>query len=855
VISLIQAILSSEIKGRDENEKSFIIIQWLLFSRCLASGDGAKTLNDVDSDFSVPGLIERTRFIARLGASDALQYSNPPRWQLRCVSANVASVAMMMLLSMDKGTDGCGFLFNSKSAQSRCTAMLRKENKEYGFELHSHPIFHLEELVTTACSTSTSTSNHSELPSVQISGLRLLISLFRAFGSQLDATTNDGTSVLEQYSSQIISAVKHALNSESLLNESVPGTAFHRLFSTGCEALFVMISEQLISDPIAMRRLLQPVLLAATETPIVPFPTGDENDSALWMSSSHITDDSRSYPLFRLSKLCFLSKASMLIALGEVHIEQSKLSIVATELGKEETGRAIHCAAAAIDGFLLQDSQQSPSNDTTSRPGLTYKNTTDLDGSVREALIENWPMLSASAISSIIKAVKAGDSESEERKSLQAWLRKLTPLVVTGLRNSLSSLHLSGMKPSSEHSSASQTAALCVYAVRLLVRDSDCVGEGLCPNELGDIANIVTESVIFHVLESKRSLSQDDEILVQQSCGLIAQLCKQCYAIGVDAAILTRAVVTPLVTLQEKREMEPNHGIIISSCIRSSQSLLQSHPGEGRAELEKALVQLVLALLTDEPEEEIKAACLSLLQACCQETTMSHEEWGQIANYSATHALWDAWAVVCMSLPSGYGIKFSIDAIKMQLQDLQSGPRHAAALVALRSALNSAIAEDSSLLSYVLQSVGFEILQLLRAHGVRVLSGPGFDENRVTVCAESVKVNLMALQYLISASKEEDKSVSFISALFEILVESISFNGLPNHPSGKKGADETIGRMCAQVFVHVVRTAPMLFKSTMVAISSESRAVLESAVRADMSGYAAPKRETKKKISLKGFVR
>jgi hypothetical protein len=31
--------------------------------------------------------------------------------------------------------------------------------------------------------------------------------------------------------------------------------------------------------------------------------------------------------------------------------------------------------------------------------------------------------------------------------------------------------------------------------------------------------------------------------------------------------------------------------------------------------------------------------------------------------------------------------------------------------------------------------------------------------------------------------------------------------------------------------------------------------VLESAMRADMSGYEAQKMETKKKISLKGFVR
>ena len=113
----------------------------------------------------------------------------------------------------------------------------------------------------------------------------------------------------------------------------------------------------------------------------------------------------------------------------------------------------------------------------------------------------------------------------------------------------------------------------------------------------------------------------------------------------------------------------------------------------------------------------------------------------------------------------------------------------------------------------------------------------------------------MAFQYLNSVSKEEGKAASFILTLFEVLVESISFNGMPNHPAGKVGGDESIGRMCAQVFVHVARSSPILFKSTVSMMSMESRAVLESAVRADMSGYAAPKLETKKKISLKGFVR
>merc|ERR1719203_2555113 len=103
----------------------------------------------------------------------------------------------------------------------------------------------------------------------------------------------------------------------------------------------------------------------------------------------------------------------------------------------------------------------------------------------------------------------------------------------------------------------------------------------------------------------------------------------------------------------------------------------------------------------------------------------------------------------------------------------------------------------------------------------------------------------MALQYLSSVSKEDSKFVLFISTMFEILIEIISFNGMPNHPTGKDGADETIGRMCAQVFVHVARTIPMMFKSTVTVISPESRVVLEAAVRADMSGYAAPQRESK----------
>ena len=82
-ISLIHAILDSHLSGKHENEKCFILLQWLLFSRCIASGDGDISLNDANSD-SIHGLVEKARFMARVGASDVLR--SPPRWQLKwCV--------------------------------------------------------------------------------------------------------------------------------------------------------------------------------------------------------------------------------------------------------------------------------------------------------------------------------------------------------------------------------------------------------------------------------------------------------------------------------------------------------------------------------------------------------------------------------------------------------------------------------------------------------------------------------------------------------------------------------------------------------------------------------------------------
>lgn len=101
----------------------------------------------------------------------------------------------------------------------------------------------------------------------------------------------------------------------------------------------------------------------------------------------------------------------------------------------------------------------------------------------------------------------------------------------------------------------------------------------------------------------------------------------------------------------------------------------------------------------------------------------------------------------------------------------------------------------------------------------------------------------------------EDEVAKFLNVLFETFIAILRFNGLPNHPAPQGSlSDPSIGRMCAQAITHVARTTPAPFKACLSEMSEHDRAVLEFAVRADMSGYAAAAAApAKKKLSLKGF--
>jgi hypothetical protein len=64
-----------------------------------------------------------------------------------------------------------------------------------------------------------------------------------------------------------------------------------------------------------------------------------------------------------------------------------------------------------------------------------------------------------------------------------------------------------------------------------------------------------------------------------------------------------------------------------------------------------------------------------------------------------------------------------------------------------------------------------------------------------------------------------------------------------------------LGKISAQAIMHVARTTPAAFKSSMGGLSDHARAILEFAVRSDMSGYVNTNTNApaKKKLDLKSF--
>ena len=254
----------------------------------------------------------------------------------------------------------------------------------------------------------------------------------------------------------------------------------------------------------------------------------------------------------------------------------------------------------------------------------------------------------------------------------------------------------------------------------------------------------------------------------------------------------------------------------------------------------------------DTLSKELTQAGEATLAACLKHSAITASKEAEIGVSMGRQNRWEAWAVVCTM--SDAALESSVETARDALSDKTDPIKDRGALSAIRTLLQGA-AQSSSLskkVGVVMKGAGMQLMGLFKEYATLALPLPDVRAERMSVVGNAMKVLLLTYQDM---SSNEQMLHGYLKTVFELWVEVIRFNGLPNQASPQQGADPNVGRMMAQAIVHVARTTPAAFKATMPVLSDHGRAIVELAVRAEMSGYAssAARAPPKKKLSLAGF--
>ena len=925
IILALQAIYAIESSSaQDAGASSMHLLHLILMSRVLIAGI-ARSDNDMSTEeqnLSPFGISRRAEDVATLEASLVLSHSSTCRWQVRCHSAKIASSAIHDIART------CRRSFGEKQWKqcpdfhpSAALALLSKQcrhaaaGEKKDDELTSYAALHLQALIIAACSTAVATSDQAELPSLQRAGLKLLAVLVEHFGDALDPESSSvmggqSQTVLQHYSSQIASGVRHALTiSSSSSGDDISCEGLPQLYAAGCEALQVVARKSIISDANVLKRFVQNVLPSASEMHYVSYADAKTKDSLLRKKLSTSLTDDRSVPLlFLVWKLRALAELR-LNAMVEL-IPQPFAASLEQEARSAGIGAGIYAAALALDGArVLRDTcskkalcakaglEQSSCMSSSQPSGLTFSTVHDVDESVFSSMSLSWPFLANYAASVL---ANVNDSAEVKHDDINEWLEALIPLLFAGLYDALNNISYepltSGALPAPVDVAVAGLDALCTLLEK---GNKTLMALG---GDLQSILKLLKDKLILPLLKLPSSWDDSDESTAEESKGgdtqsilahtsntltLIAQACRlletTCHArtasatngtgSSIGGTALLQAFLLPLTALESGAVSlsGDDYGamdIIFSSCFRCS-NILISEPhddiGDGvdQRSLARAVMMVAVFVLTP-PEgsntslSKTNDAATGLLMTCVTSALIDTPEKRQLSLTTAEAGCWDAWKAVCSELDDDFGLSYSMPSITGILTDWNNSDRQISALAALRSAVQDSDQQDGgSTIGIIMQAAGAEIISILKAYGVcSTPQGGGSDRLRVEACADSMKLIMVALQQLCSPSEAEEADLSaFLTVVFDVFTSLISYNGLPNRPSGRPKADPSLGRMCAQALVHVVRTSPAAFKDTMALLAAEDRAALEMAVRADMTGYAVAQSQApaKKKLSLKGF--
>lgn len=830
-----------------------ILLRYILLSRCIVTGSSATSSHDDEGDndqqvFSVARVVQVALSRADSDAEPVLDYANPIHWQVKILGVQVMTIALEEMARQSLSDDATKICtFNPKDGRLECTRACREATAQGTNLPQSNLSLHIGVIVTAACGMATATVDQAELRCLQQSAMYLLCQVIECFGNVPDPD-QPGTTVLNDDIPQISSAIKNALGAPS----EDQGAASCRLLLAGCRALQLFLKRKVTDDRGVLKRIFRPVVPEPGDVAL--FEVDDKLPASVVYGAGN-----KEHADIRANLLVHLGK---LLTLGNVPSADGDL-LALVEADRVALGA--HSSSLAIDGarLLLNDGLNlcgvKIESENPQRFAPAYlEDWQDVDESVKAALVSTWATLAAAAVCFLMQGIES----SQEAEKAKAWLRRIVPFLFAGLSDSLSARSSTDLVRS-RHEWArtvnpTDVASACLEGIAALSSKKDILAlddswKGMVGKALAGISSSIFEPILSG--KSKKTSSDSEMHLIKTSCSLLLKLTQNSPIATTEESSVLLAILRPISLLESGQvDLSGRQASLITAACMTAVAKILADPS-APAPLVKAMVAVALKVSSGGKElpTDMKTAIRILMKACLSNEAITIKDHSEIAVAMAQSRDWEAWSVVVQA-KDGEAAKASLTIVQKGLLDSANDAAQLPVLTSLRNLLQ-ATPPPNDLTGRFACSVIAEVLTVFQAYGTMQVP-PQVQSHQTTVCADAMKIVLVAIQQFSSDGTPEEDVAQFLLVVFQTLISILRYNGLPNHPSPNPGSsDPALGRMCAQAITHVARTAALPFKSSMGLMSEQDRTVLEFAVRAEMSGYAvAPTQAApKKKLNLQSF--
>ena len=571
----------------------------------------------------------------------------------------------------------------------------------------------------------------------------------------------------------------------------------------------------------------------------------------------------RSFLLPRITKLSCMAQIRGLI--DSKLLSQTVGAFLVEETKSFEVEIGVHSAAIAIDGarllpeanlclcgsgsFACIDETQEDDSAEIVKPGLLFGNIYDIDDATKASLA-SWPACAFQATFLLSKQVTLNNGEMGIE--CKKWLDNILPILLVGFKDASLCMVQQLQFPMAwaQGLTPRGTMIYCLKSLRSLL-DTDFLD--ILQGELPSVISALSDIVILPSLRLSPAMESTDigEDLLAEVCTFIQAVSSS----NVDDSVITSlllATLRPLDAAQQglvKFEETKGAPLVVVSFMKAIESIVGK--SSSHESLVDAMLQLSMTMLSNPNSPgAVAVGAESLLASCFATNAITLTRQRMMAQDMAKQGKWDVWGIVCGR--SQEALSTSIGIVAEALRDLTNFTRHSSALAALR-AIVSTSTTNTTIVGIAMQGAGAEVVGILKAHGTHAISSKEALSHKISICGDSMKILMVSYNQLSLA--EETILIAFLTLVFECWIAIIQYNGLPNQASPQPGADAMLGKVSAQAIMHVARTTPEAFKSSMGGLSDHARAILEFAVRSDMSGYANinTNEPVKKKLDLKSF--